>query len=323
MDFRQIQYFLCLFEECSITRAAQRLNIVQPALSMQLARLEKEIGQKLFERTAHGITPTATARYMHEQFLPIMRDIARAQANTASLGGKLYGKVEIGMLSSLASTVLAPAIQTFLEKYPDVEITIKEGYSDVLMESVISGQLDAALVNRIRVPSGIQAQPIIDERLCAVAGASSRINLKSPMTLKQIAEVNLILPTPQNGLRLLIDKQAQAHGIVLKPRVAIDGLLPIIDLVQRTDGITLLPPLSAYSGLQSGALRALPLVKPHMERSLLWAHHARKPMTPATQKFIETVNQEIHAAVRRLKGAGTKAKPVSQGRAEAGGRGRK
>ena len=301
MEFRQIQYFLCLYEEESITRAAHRLNIVQPALSMQLARLEKEIGQKLFERTVHGITPTAAARFMHLQFQPIMRDIARAQAETASLSGKLFGAVEVGMLSSLASTILGAATQSFLERSPDVQITIKEGYTGGLVESVMSGQLDAALLNHVRVPNGLDIMPVIKERLCAVVSAKGTSLLKAPVTLRQLANMNLILPSTQNGLRFLIDKQAQAHGISLQPRVSIDGLMPIIDLIQRIDGVSVLPPLSAYSGLQSGALRALPLAKPHVERSLIWVHHARRPLTPATRKFIETVNDEIHESVRRLK----------------------
>jgi LysR family nitrogen assimilation transcriptional regulator len=300
MDFKQIQYFLCLFEEGSITRAAQRLNIVQPALSMQLSRLEKEIGQKLFNRTATGITPTAAGRFMRDQFLPIMRDIAEAQARTASLAGKLYGRIEIGMLSSVASTILAAATYNFLVRYPDVEIVVKEGYSTALIESVMSGQLDAAFVNRIAEPSGILATPIVDERLCVIVGAASKFNPTRPVALAQISEMNLIVPTSQNGLRTLIDRQAQAQGVILKPRVALDGLLSIIDLVQRYDGVTLLPPLSAWSGLRSGELRAYPLAKPHLKRSLIWVHHPRRPMTPATKRFIEVINEEVNQALEAL-----------------------
>jgi LysR family nitrogen assimilation transcriptional regulator len=315
MDFKQIQYFLCLFEEGSITRAANRLNIVQPALSMQLSRLEKEIGQKLFTRTVVGITPTAAGRFMRDQFLPIMRDIAQAQAKTASLAGKLYGKVEIGMLSSVASTVLAAATHNFLVKYPDVEIVVKEGYSAILMESVMSGQLDAAIVNRIAEPSGIVVNPIIDERLCVIVGAGSKFHPKRPVSLAQISKMNLIVPTSENGLRSLIDRQAQAQGIHLKPRVALDGLIPIIDLVQRYDGVTLLPPLSASSGLRSGALRALPLARPNMNRSLIWVHHSRRPMTPATRRFIDVVNEEIKRAIAALQGIGDKQKMAATLRA--------
>ncbi len=301
MDFKQIQYFLCLFEEGSITRAAHRLNIVQPAVSMQLSRLEKEIGQKLFYRNAHGIVPTITGQFLHEQLLPIMRDLAEVQARAAGLGERLYGKVEIGILSSIALTVLGPAIQNFLAKSPDVEIIVREGYSAELIADVSSGQLDAALVNRVSAQSSVLAQRVVDERLCLVVASSSKFNPTRPVTLAQVAEMNLILPTSRNGLRSLIDLQAQAQNVSLKPRVSLDGLLPIIDVVQRYEGVTLLPPLSAFSGLQSGSLRAIALAKPHLERSMQWVHHPRRPMTPATKKFIEFVNDEIDAALAVLR----------------------
>lgn len=300
MDFKQIQYFLCLFEEGSITRSAQRLNIVQPAMSMQLSRLEKEIGQKLFVRNATGISPTAAARFMRDQFLPIMRDIAEAQARVASLAGKLYGKVEIGMLSSVASTVLAAATHNFILKYPEVDIVVKEGYSATLVEMVISGQLDAALVNHTAESSGVLATPIVDEQLCVIVGAASKFRPKQPVALSRISGMNLIVPTSQNGLRSLIDRQAQAQGVVLKPRIALDGLLSIIDLVRRYDGVTLLPPLSSWSGLRSGELRAYPLAKPHLKRSLVWVHHPRRPMTPATKRFIDLINDEVRKAIEAL-----------------------
>jgi DNA-binding transcriptional LysR family regulator len=300
MDFKQIQYFLCLFEEGSVTRAAKRLNIVQPALSMQLSRMEHEIGHKLFERKAKGIVATAAGRFLHAQFVPIMKDVAEAMAKAASLNGRLFGKVEIGMLSSLAASVLAPAVQQFLSQSPDVEIIVKEGYSGNLIEEVSTGQLDAALVNSIRGRSGLVVQPVLDERLCAVLGAHSSIRPKGPLTLAQIAGMKLILPTSQNGLRTLIDSQAQAQGVIFKPRVAVDGLLPLIDVVQRYDGVTLLPPLSAFGGLRSGMLSAFPLAKPYLQRSLVWVHHPRRPFTAATRIFIDFVNKQIDIAARTL-----------------------
>jgi LysR family nitrogen assimilation transcriptional regulator len=71
MELRQVQYFICLYEEGSVTRAARRLNIVQPALSMQIAKLEEAFGQQLFERTRQGMLPTAAAPQMYRLFLPV------------------------------------------------------------------------------------------------------------------------------------------------------------------------------------------------------------------------------------------------------------
>src|SRR5579864_5563079 len=79
MDLKQIQYFIALFEDGSVTRAAKRLNIVQPALSMQISKLEAELRQTLFERGPHGMTPTEAARLMYRLYTPIMRDIDHAR----------------------------------------------------------------------------------------------------------------------------------------------------------------------------------------------------------------------------------------------------
>ena len=97
MDFRQIHYFISLYEEGTVTRAAYRLNIVQPALSMQIGRLEEHLGQKLFERAKQGMVPTAAGRQMYRLFLPVMRDFSNAEAQMLSSEGAIRGHVNIGL----------------------------------------------------------------------------------------------------------------------------------------------------------------------------------------------------------------------------------
>ena len=72
MEFRQIQYFITLYEDGSVTRAARRLHIVQSALSMQMAKLEAEVGRRLFMRTPQGMQPTPEGRRLYRLFLPVV-----------------------------------------------------------------------------------------------------------------------------------------------------------------------------------------------------------------------------------------------------------
>src|SRR5690606_15091168 len=110
MEFRQIQYFVCLYEEGTVTRAAKRLNIVQPALSMQIAKLEEALGQRLFERSTQGMQPTAAGRQMYRLFLPILRDFAHAREQILRTDGELSGHVSVGMIASVAQGVLSDAL---------------------------------------------------------------------------------------------------------------------------------------------------------------------------------------------------------------------
>ena len=97
LHLRQIQYFVCLHEERSVTRAARQLNVVQPALSMQINRLEKRLGLTLFDRTAHGMIPTAAGEAMYRLYVPILLDLKNANQRVMELSGKVLGKIAVGI----------------------------------------------------------------------------------------------------------------------------------------------------------------------------------------------------------------------------------
>src|SRR5690349_25033466 len=118
MDLKQIQYFIALFEDGSVTRAAKRLNIVQPALSMQISKLEAELGQALFERGPHGMTPTDAARQMYRLYTPIMRDIEHALVKLSRQDVIVTGRVSLGMVAPGTKSVLADSLATFNDLIP-------------------------------------------------------------------------------------------------------------------------------------------------------------------------------------------------------------
>src|ERR1700734_230297 len=99
MDIKQMRYFLSLAQEGNVTRAARQLNIVQPALSMQIARLEKTLDKQLFYRTSHGMSLTPAGETLARLVAPIIQDIDRATEEMAHLDGKISGRVSIGMIT--------------------------------------------------------------------------------------------------------------------------------------------------------------------------------------------------------------------------------
>ena len=150
MELKQIQYFIALFEEGTVTRAARRLNIAQPALSMQIAKLETEIRQKLFERGPHGMAPTEAARLMYRLYTPIMRDIDHAREHLSRRDVIVTGRVSLGMVSSEAQSVLPESLARFDALFPQVEVSVADGFSAQLIDAVESGRLDAAIINKPR-----------------------------------------------------------------------------------------------------------------------------------------------------------------------------
>jgi len=207
LDLRQIQYFVCLYEERSVTRAARRLNVVQPALSMQINRLERQLAIGLFERTARGMIPTSAGEAVYRLYLPILLDLKHADQKLMELSGKVLGKISVGIIPSVTNSVLADVLRLFGAQYPDVEIRIDEAYSGTLVDWVMAGDLDFAIVNGTRRKAGATMRPLIDEELVLLERGTQKSNL-APIPFKRLSEIALVLPSRRHGIRSIVDDAA-------------------------------------------------------------------------------------------------------------------
>lgn len=288
MEFRQINYFIALFEEGTVTRAAHRLNIVQPALSMQIAKLEEQINQQLFERSKQGMVPTAAARQMYRLFLPIMRDFSNAHAQLLSSDGAIRGHVNVGLIASVTEGVLVDTLGDFSNRYPDVDVSVADGYTSTLVDRVSGGQLDAAIINKPRRPLALDVEHIVDEEMVLITGAGSQVNVPQGLTLRQLASLGLalVLPTRGHGLRSTIDGFAESENIELAPKFEIDSLVATVKLVEHNEVATIVPRVAVHRQLSSGSLRAHAVVSPRLVRRMVSVSHPRRPLNPATRLFI-------------------------------------
>jgi DNA-binding transcriptional LysR family regulator len=295
MEFRQIHYFISLLEEGTVTRAAHRLNIVQPALSMQIAKLEEQIGQQLFERTKQGMVPTAAARQMYALFLPIMREFTNAQALMLNSDGAIRGHVNIGLIASITEGVLAETLGEFSSNYPDVGVKVADGYTNTLIDWVTGGQLDAAIVNRPRRPLALDVEHIMDEEMVFITSASNQASVPAQLTLRQICALGLplVLPTRGHGLRSNIDSFAQSENFELAPKFEIDSLVTTVKLVEQTHFATIIPRIAVHRDLQAGKLRCHSIVSPRLVRRIAIVSHPRRPLNPAAKLFLAMLAQNM------------------------------
>lgn len=296
MDLRQIQYFVCLYEEGSVTRAARRLNIVQPALSAQIAKLEEEIGRALFIRSSQGMQPTAEARRMYRLFLPVLGDFARAREQMLQTEGALSGQVRVGMVVTIAQGVLVDALLEFSAQHPRVALSLVDGFSGTLIDAVSGGQLDAAIVNKPRRPLALNSELLAEEDLLLVTGPNHPA-LAATLTLAEVAQRRLVLPTRQHGLRGIIESFAQAEDVSLAPAVEIDSVSAIVKLVGDSDFCTILPRIAVHRQLEHGALRGHAVSSPRLTRQIICLTHPRRPPAPAASAFLQVLARHLRRAL--------------------------
>ncbi len=298
MDLKQIQYFIALFEDGSVTRAAKRLNIVQPALSMQIAKLEAEVGRPLFERGPHGMTPTDAARLMYRLYTPIMRDIEHARVQLSRQDMIVTGRVSLGMVASETESVLAESLARFNALFPQVEVSVADGFSAQLIDGVQAGRLDAAIVNKPRGRLSLDMQPLLVEEMVYTVGAKCDVQLPPTIDLSAPPDVELVLPTRRNGLRGALDAALLAADIVIKPTFEIDLLSTIVQFVEQSCVATILPRVVVQRKVDEGTLRAHRIAKPPILRHIVQVSHPKRPIAPVAQALIDIIADEIRQVTK-------------------------
>ncbi|MHB0841516.1 LysR family transcriptional regulator [Stutzerimonas nitrititolerans] len=300
MELRQLKYFTCLYEEGSVTKAAQRLNIVQPALSMQIAKLEEELGQPLFERTPKGMTPTEAGVQAYRLFMPILGELLEARQTLIDRSGEIGGRINAGLIASAANQALASTLAYFVEHHPDVELQVSYGYSQDLIDRVLSGALDFAVINQSFQQEHLHRTDILDEELLVATGATTRLRLPTPIPLSALGGLKLVLPSRRHGLRMVIDQALAAQSLELTPHLELDDLTVIESFLRRSDWISVLPATVLQRGLEEGALRAYPLAAPGITRRMVCVHDSRRPLTPAATLFIDIISKTLATALNAI-----------------------
>ncbi|MBZ6414886.1 LysR family transcriptional regulator [Methylobacterium ajmalii] len=300
VDLRQISYFVALFEEGSVTRAAQRMNVVQPALSMQIAKLERELDQRLFERQPKAMVPTAAGRLLHRLVQPILRDVAEARATMAQLSQSVSGRVTAGILSSLSMSVVPSVLARFAATYPQVELSLADGYSSTFIDGVGDGSLDLAVINKPNRRLGLMMEPLLDEEMVVVGGSATPLPIPMPVRTRDLVGLDLVLPSARHGLRLELDRRVGAEDITLSPQIELDLPSAIADFVARSNRFTVLPSIAVSRQLVEGSLKAYRIVAPRITRQLVIIHHPKYPLTPAAMRFVEILGEELSAAAAAL-----------------------
>jgi LysR family nitrogen assimilation transcriptional regulator len=299
MELRQLQYFVAMYEEGSVTRASRRLNIVQPAISQQLAKLEEELGTSLFNRTPRGITPTPAGDDAYRHFLPILHELERARQELSADNDSVKGHVSIGVVASVAHHALSDTLISFNAKYPEVTLRATGGFTAELLEMLRTGKTDLAIINAPARRTGFAHIDLLTEDFALICAAATLVELSGiggDISLHDIDHERLVLPSPRHGLRVIMDEAAHAQGLRLTSRLEIDELNTIEDFILHTNFMTILPPIALHRALRTGLLRSHPIL-PRIPRRIVCAYNPARPLSRATELLITELRQRMVVAL--------------------------
>ncbi|OBF27158.1 LysR family transcriptional regulator [Mycobacterium sp. ACS1612] len=284
MELRQLEYLVAVADEANFTRAAARVHVAQPAVSAQIQRMERELGQPLLDRSRRTVTLTAAG----EAALPYARaalaavtDIRVAIDEVTRL---VRGSVTIGTVTS-HNVDLPSLLADFHAEHPNVEITLGTAGSDELIDNLRTGQLDAAIVSvgPDEQPEGLDIEVVTDEPIVAAVCHTDDLAARTTVRLKDLAHRQLIALPAGAGIRHQFDVACANAGVT--PRIAFEASTPLAlaELAERGLGVAIVP---ASVPRDRDGLHALPIV-PELRGRLVLAWRSGGPMSPAARVLVE------------------------------------
>ena len=305
MDVRQLRYFSEIVEAKSFTRAANRVRIAQPALGLQIRKLEDELGVKLLHRHSRGVEATEAGAVLLRHANAILKQVEQARQEVMDLSGPPRGEIVLGITPTASALLATPLIRGCRDAYPDVSLNLFEGLSEEIMRRLDDNSLDMGFTYNPDVVSGIPTEPLMSEDLYLV-GAVGDQDPGETVSFGTVCKRRLILPSRGFGLRDWVEDTAREKGFTIDVSFEIDSVATMRDLVEGGLGLTILPYAAVQQAVQSNRLFASQIVRPKVPRTLHFAYaasHMDNNASRAVRKVIDQViAQSIDASDGRLRG---------------------
>ncbi len=296
MELKQLRYFVGVNEAGSLLQASARLHIAQPALGQQISSLEHELGVKLFTRSTRGMSLTPDGRVFLEHAKVVLADANRAKEAVRQSSGELQGQVVLGLPTTVALAATVPIVQACRERYPRIRLQVIEAYSGFLREWLQMGRLDLALLFGDETDPELLKRVLLEERLSLVA-APGKSAVGKTIRLRQIANMELVLPGKEHGLRRIIDDVCLQQGITLNVVAEIDSLTSVKKAVASGIGNTILSQSSVIEEVESNQLQAAAISDAAMKRRVVCATSITRPTTQASAAVIGLATELIRGLV--------------------------
>ena len=275
---REIRLFVAAFEERSFTAAASRENATQSGVSQHIRKLEERFQVRLYYRHC----------------LEVLRAHDAATQGLKRFASTLDGEVTVGLMPTMTRSALAPTLARFVETYPNVSVSVSEGYSGILTERVRAGELSFAGVPAF--PSGMGLRSRLFARTPEVL-VSRRVGGGSAAeSLSTIKALKLILPAANNTRRQILDTYLASNSIRVDRILELDAMFGTLDLVSRSDWVVILPGMMMAQDGQAGAFHVQPITEPPLWLDLVLIEPARRTLSPAEQAFVDILEDETNRA---------------------------
>jgi len=288
MELHQLRYFLAVADSGSFTKAAKASHVSQPSLSIQLAKLEAELGGPLFERARKGARLTQRGERFLASAKGALNILEAGKRELDEFRGLSGGRITLGCLPTTGAHLLPQLLKALAKQRPDLQIDLREESSPSLRRLLLAGEVDLAILDEAGLHDKFESSLLFREPLLAVFPPKAKIG-PGPFKLKEAGQWPWVMLKRGHGFRQLVEELLAAAGPSTEPRVVFesDGIETVQALVEAGQGMSLVPKMVLRPGLTARPL------SPAASRGLYLAKRPNAKLNAAIELVAQTARKVL------------------------------
>jgi LysR family transcriptional regulator, nitrogen assimilation regulatory protein len=303
LQYRQLRYFVAVVEAGSISRAASTVHVAQPALSQQIADLEERVGISLLLRTPRGVKPTPAGDAFYQEAAAILQRMGQLSGLLREATGQVQGTVRLGLVASLAPTLVGLVFEHFRSELPDVNLVCSDGNSEALSARVQAHAIDLALVFEDELVAAHVRKPVFMQRLFLIGNDVAKFSRPS-VSLEEVSKLPLVLPSRPGNRRQIVDRAFSERKLIPNIVVETEDFASELSAVRAGIGSTIMNIGELPSGFED-LPQPLPL-EPAVSMTCSVISNSDSSLTTAAEAVRSSLIEVVRNFVKRTKRRGVR-----------------
>ena len=299
MELHQLYYFVAVAETGGFSRAAERCSVAQPSLSQQIMKLERELGQQLFDRLGRTVVLTEAGQVLLPRARSILAEVEQIERRLSREIDEGYGQLAVGFIPTIAPFLLPNVIKRFAENYPHAELLVHEDLTEALVNSLIEGRLGLGIMSLPINHKLIAAEEICTEFLLIASSHHHHLMKGAVLKSKELEDFPFIALNEIHCLGEQVQSFCYQQDVNLEIVCYTSQLSTVHSCVALGLGVSLVPQILAATDT-SNQLRYRAMSEPMPRRKIVAASHAGRQRSFLARQFITLVREEYNQLINNL-----------------------
>ncbi len=296
MELHQLAYFVAIVESGGFSRAAQRCNVAQPSLSQQIMKLERELGQQLFDRLGRTVTLTAAGQLLLPRARAILAEVQQIERGLGHEIDEGYGHLAVGFIPTIAPFLLPTVIKRFAASCPHAELVVYEDFTDALVNHLVDGKIDVGILSLPLHNRQIATEPICTELLLVASSRQHGLIERTTFKTKELEQFPFIALNEIHCLGEQVQSFCYQQDVTLDIVCYTSQLSTVHSCVALGLGVSLVPQiLAATDTTQQVRYHTMSDMLPR--RKIVAATHSGRHQSMLARAFIALVSEEYQQLI--------------------------